>query len=143
MGQPRKVMSHWIQHKFQIWSVRIICITSCVLALVETTAMAKLTTHQLPSPHAHCCIQDSVMCFCRYHFLAYQPQGEFGPQWRSSRGWLLEKNSYFYRYGYHSSQFTYFLILTQSPFVCWWHPVVHILPAHHVQWKYFLLANCS
>jgi len=34
----------------------------------------------------------------------------------------------------HSSQFTYFLILTQSPFICWWHPVVHILPANQVQW---------
>jgi len=41
----------------------------------------------------------------------------------------------------HCLQFSYFLILTQSPFICWWHPVVHILTAHQVQWKCLQKSN--
>ena len=44
---------------------------------------------------------------------------------------------------YHSAQLSYFIVVSQSPLVCWWHPAVHIIPTRPVQRKHLSVTNCS
>jgi len=39
-------------------------------------------------------------------------------------------------------QFSYFIVVSQSPLVCWWHPAVHIIPTRPVQRKHLSVTNC-